>query len=457
MLPLWANSIVMNPFEDISLSKHLRTAIAELGYESPTPIQAEAYPVILSGRDMVGIAQTGTGKTLAYMLPLLRDLKFSKQIPPRIVILVPTRELVVQVVSQVESFTKYVNTRVLGVYGGVNINTQKQSIAQGVDILVATPGRLYDLVVNGALDLKSAKKLVIDEVDIMLDLGFRFQLTNIFDLLPTRRQSIMFSATMTEEIDVIIDDFFIAPVRISIAESGTPLGTIEQQAYPVRNFYTKVELLRYLLTNPDEYRKVLVFVSTKTNADRLFEAMEGSHGTETGIIHSNKTQNFRLNTIKEFDSGEKRILVATDVMARGLDFDKITHVINFDTPAFPENYMHRIGRTGRADQHGKSILFFTPQEETAKEAIERLMDFKIPVIEFPQEVKVSNELTPDERPKIAAANPHRNTKMVARGASTHEKSWKNQKTNQGGSYLRKGKVYKKPKTRGDKIANRRKA
>ena len=446
----------MTFFPELNLSKPLQSAIDELGFDSPTPIQAEAYPVILSGRDIVGIAQTGTGKTFAYLLPLLRDLKFSKEIPPRILVLVPTRELVLQAVEQIGSLIKYLNVRVLGVFGGVNINTQKQNIAEGTDILVATPGRLYDLVVHGSLQLKSVKKLVIDEVDIMLDAGFRFQLTNIFDLLPARRQNIMFSATMTEEIDVLIDEFFNAPVRISIAVSGTPLENIAQQCYPVPNFNTKVNLLRYLLADRDVYRKVLVFTGSKSTADRLFEELEVSHGPECGIIHSNKTQNFRIKAIHRFEAGKSRVLVATDVMARGLDFEKITQVINFDTPGFPENYMHRIGRTGRAEHPGQSILFFTPKEEGAREAIESLMAYRIPVSPFPDEVEISKELIPEEKPKGVMPNPHRNQKLAVKGASLHEKSAKNKKTNQGGSYLRKGKQYKKPQTRGDKIANRKK-
>lgn len=445
----------MLSFPELNLSKPLQSAIDELGFENPTPIQSEAYPVILSGRDIVGIAQTGTGKTFAYLLPLLRDLKFSKEIHPRILILVPTRELVLQAVEQIGSLTKYLNVRVQGVFGGVNINTQKQNLAQGTDILVATPGRLYDLVICGSLQLKAAKKLVIDEVDIMLDAGFRFQLTNIFDLLPARRQNIMFSATMTEEIDALIDDFFVAPARIKIAESGAPLENIAQQCYPVQNFNTKINLLKFLLNDRGTFNKVLVFTASKSNADRLFEALEESEGSELGIIHSNKTQNFRIKAIHRFEGGKSRVLVATDVMARGLDFANISHVINFDTPAFPENYIHRIGRTGRAEQPGQSILFYTPKEEISKQAIETLMGRSISIVDFPEEVEISKELIPEEKPKGLMPNPHRNQKVEIKGASLHEKSAKNKKTNQGGSYLRKGKQYKKPQTRGDKIANRR--
>jgi ATP-dependent RNA helicase RhlE len=445
----------MNTFDIFNLSNQLQNAIIDLGFKNPTPIQEKAFSVILSGKDVVGIAQTGTGKTFAYMLPILHEYKFSKQNNPRILILVPTRELVLQMVEMIEAFAKYITIRVLGVYGGTNINTQKIAVAQGADIIVATPGRLYDLAVSRALRLNDIKKLVIDEVDVMLDLGFRPQLTNIFELLKERRQNIMFSATMTEEIDLLIDDYFISPERISIALSGTPLENIEQTCYPVHNFYTKVNLLKHLLQDKKEFSKVLVFVSNKKNADRLFEAMENEYGMETAIIHSNKSQNYRIKSVEEFDEGKNRILVATDVIARGLDLERVTHVINFDTPAFPENYMHRIGRTGRAEEQGKSILFYTGQEEEAKEAIEELMAFKIPAIEFPEEVAISKETIPEERPDDSGSYG-KNIKIMNRGDAFHEKKDKNKKTNQGGSYLRKMKKYKKPKTRGDKNKNRKK-
>ncbi len=446
----------MNAFEDLNLSKQLYSAIDDLGFNTPTPIQLKATPVILSGRNVVGIAQTGTGKTLAYLLPLLRDLKYSNQIPPRILILVPTRELVLQVVEQVEILSKYMTIRVLGVYGGTNINTQKLAVVKGVDVLVATPGRLYDIAMHGALKLKAIKKLVIDEVDVMLDLGFRYQLSNIFDLLQERRQNIMFSATMTKEVDELINDYFIAPVKISIAVSGTPLENIAQQCYAVPNFYSKTNLLSFLLSDRDIYEKVLVFVSSKKEADRLAITMEERYGPELCVIHSNKSQNYRFRSIRQFDEGENRILITTDVMARGLDLEKISHVINFDTPQFPENYMHRIGRTGRAEQKGNSILFYSPKEENAREAIETLMNYQIPELDFPSEVQKSSQLTPEESPKVAEVHIKRLTDRDKTEKSFQEKKEKNKKTNQGGSYLRKKKNYKKPQTRGDKNYNKRK-
>ncbi len=446
----------MNSFEDFSLSKQLFNAVAESGFVKPTPIQEKAFPVIRSGKDMVGIAQTGTGKTMAYLLPLLNELKFSKQLNPRILILVPTRELVLQLVTIIEKLTMYMNIRALGVYGGTNINTQKQAVAQGTDILVATPGRLYDLAVTGVLQLNGIKKLVIDEVDIMLDLGFRPQLTNIFDLLKERRQNIMFSATMTDEIDVLIDDFFIAPAKISIAVSGTPLDNIAQSCYKVRNFYTKANLLTHILKDKDEFSKVLVFVSSKKNADLLYDTLQENIKSESCVIHSNKTQNYRIRSIQQFDQGKNRVLISTDVMARGLDLDKISHVINFDTPHFPENYMHRIGRTGRAEEKGKTILFYTEKEEKWKLAIEELMAFKIPIVDFPKEVEISDELIQEERPQLIDLKKNRrNLSSAVRGPSFHEKSERNLKNNSGGKAGLTRKKYKKPQKRGDKIQNMR--
>ena len=445
----------MNTFESLNLQKPLANAIDEMGFERPTPIQLEAFSVILSGKDVVGIAQTGTGKTLAYLIPLLHEHKFSKQMNPRVLILVPTRELVLQLVEMIEEAAKYITLRVLGVYGGTNINTQKQAVAQGCDILVSTPGRLYDLALSGVLQLKGIKKLVIDEVDVMLDLGFRPQLKNIFELLKERRQNIMFSATMTEEVDALIDDFFIAPVRISIAISGTPLENISQLCFPVKNFYTKVNLLIHLLKDKETFSKVLVFVSNKKNADRLHEALEEHYNAQVCVIHSNKSQNYRIKSVEQFDKGISRIIVATDVIARGLDLEKVTHVINFDVPIYPENYMHRIGRTGRAEQQGNSILFYTETEMEAKQAIENLMAYEIPLKDFPEEVEISTQTIPEERPKIIDKY-YRNPKIKSEETAFHEKKEKNQKTNQGGSYLRKMKQYKKPKTRGDKNINNRK-
>ncbi len=445
-------------FQDLNLTNPILNALEDLGISTPTPIQERSSPVILSGRDMVGIAQTGTGKTLAYLLPLLKMLKYSEQKNPRVLILVPTRELVVQVTEELEKITRYINVRILGIYGGTNINTQKQLVAQGQDILVATPGRLYDLAINRDLQLKSVQKLVIDEVDVMLDLGFRFQLNNILELLPKSRQNIMFSATMTQDVEKLIGEYFRAPETVSVAASGTPLENIHQVLYKVPNYYTKVNLLKDLLQDKEKYHKVLIFAGNKRISDRLFGDIDPVFQEECTIIHSNKTQNYRLRSIRQFGDGFCRILIATDVMARGLDIEHVSHVINFDTPAYPENYMHRIGRTGRAEKEGQAILFSTPSEQEDLDKIESLMNMKIEALDLPNKVEISTELIPEEQPKAKEIyNPTNFTDEDAPGPAFHEKSEKNKKVNLGGSYRREiKKKYKKPKTRGDKNYNRRK-
>lgn len=446
-------------FSSLNLNTPLTNALEDLGYETATPIQHQSFSVIMSGKDVVGIAQTGTGKTLAYCLPILRALPYSEQINPRVLIVVPTRELVLQVVEEMTKLAKYTKNRIIGVYGGANINTQKKTIAAGADIVVATPGRLYDLALARAIELKKIQKIVIDEVDVMLDLGFKFQIENILELLPRRRQGILFSATMTEKVEKIIKNSFINPIKISVAVSGTPLENIIQQRYQVTNFYTKINLLHHLLDDYETYHKVIVFGKNKRMADRIFEQVEEVFPDEACVIHSNKTQNYRLRSIKKFETGEKRILIATDVMARGIDIEKVSHVINLDTPDYPENYMHRIGRTGRAQKKGTSVLMSTEKEIPFLEQIENLMQRKIEVIPFPAEVPISDELTPEERPKVVEIDTTKRKKgdtETEKGEAFHEKKAKNQKENLGGSYRREiAKKYKKPKTKGDKNFNRR--
>ncbi|MCM4159676.1 DEAD/DEAH box helicase [Antarcticibacterium flavum] len=443
-------------FQDLNLNTPLYNALEDLKFHTPTPIQEKAFSSIMSGKDVVGIAQTGTGKTFAYMLPILRMHKYSEQKNPRVLVLVPTRELAVQVAEEIEKLTAYMNVRIAAVYGGVNINIQHQDLLQGQDIVVATPGRLYDLVLRRAIQLKSIQKLVIDEVDVMLDLGFRFQINNILELLPDNRQSIMFSATMTEAVEELIDANFKAPEKISVAMSGTPLENIEQKGYKIPNFHTKVNFLKHLLEDKETYSKVLIFVGYKRMADRLFEMLNEKFAEELTVIHSNKTQNYRLRSVRQFGDGFCRILVATDVMARGLDIENVSHVINFDTPEYPENYMHRIGRTGRAEKQGVSFLLTTEKEEENLERIEGLMNMKVPQYELPEEVAISTELIPEEQPKIFEINNPNKNAEDAPGPAFHEKSEKNKKVNLGGSYRREiAKKYKKPKTRGDKNANRR--
>ena len=446
----------MSNFKEINLSTQLQNAIHDLGLEKQTPIQSQTYSKILSGKDLVGIAQTGTGKTLAYCLPLLQELSYSNQNNPRVLILVPTRELVSQVVETLNELTKYITCRIIGVYGGTNINTQKIWLQDGADIIVATPGRLYDLALCRSLQLKEIKKVVIDEVDIMLDLGFYFQLTNIFELLPTKKQNIMFSATMTEDVSNLIDSFFSKPEKVQIALSGTPLNNIVQSKFAVPNYFTKVNLLSHLLSDKDEMKKVLVFVSSKKIADRLYDAISEFYLSETAVIHSNKSQNYRFRSINQYDEGKVRILIATDIIARGLDLDKISHVINFDTPTYAENYMHRIGRTGRAEENGKSILFYTEREERYKDSIENLMGIEIISVKIPEEIEITTQLTIEEKRERGKKIDRNSKEVVRENSGFHEKIEKNLKVNDRDRWRKeRRKKYKKPKSRGDKGANLR--
>ena len=324
-------------FTDLNLSAALLSALQDLRYTQPTPIQEKAFPVIMSGRDLLGIAQTGTGKTFAYLLPLLRQWTFSRELNPTVVVLVPTRELVVQVVREAEKLSTYQNTRVLGVYGGTNINTQAEAVLNGCDLLVGTPGRLLDLALNGSLRLKNVKKIVLDEVDEMLSLGFRSQLTRIMDLLPAKRQHLFFSATVTEEVEAFMEQHFADHAVVEAAPSGTPPAEITQRAIPVPNFHTKVNLLRHLLNEKSDMSRVLVFTASRSMADRLFEQMAPDFTEQVGIIHSNKDQNFRFRAVRQFREGETRVLIATDLVSRGIDIQGVTHVINFDVPEVAEN------------------------------------------------------------------------------------------------------------------------
>jgi len=421
----------MTSFNDLNLSKPVLRALQDLGLENPTPIQEKAFSVIMSGKDAVGIAQTGTGKTFAYLIPVLRQMTYSEQRHPRVLIVVPTRELVVQVVAEIEKLTKYMSLRVFGIYGASNINTQKQKVYDGLDILVATPGRLIDLTHSRTLQFSAVKKLIIDEVDEMLNLGFRPQLKQILEMLPPKRQNLMFSATLTEDVETIIEKYFNAPEYIEVITRGTPLEKIIQQAYIVPNFYSKVNLLKWLLQTDEAMTRVLLFVKNKKIADDLEKELE-EFSEDIGIIHSNKSQPHRFNAVKQFQDGTNRLLIATDVIARGLDLRDVTHVINFDIPKDPSSYIHRIGRTGRADKAGTALSFITSKEIEMQEAIEELMDKKIDLLDLPADVELSDELTADEIPAVRDKNLKKTKRIVIPTGAFHEKKAKNKKVQLGG-------------------------
>lgn len=388
-------------FEDIKLTKPLLNALNEQGITEMTPIQEKAIPKVLAGTDVIGIAQTGTGKTLAYLLPILRDLKFTESKHPRVLVLVPTRELAVQVASEVEKLTEYMSTRTIAVYGGTNINTQKKAVYAGCDIIIGTPGRLYDIAMTGLLRLKDIKKVVIDECDEMLSLGFRPQIQRIFDLLPTKRQNLLFSATITEDVDELVATFFRKTERIIAAPTGTPLQKINQVAYQANNFNTKYNLLKHLLTEDKSIEKVFIFVQSRVYADILFKKIEEDFPEQYGIIHSNKSQNFRLRMVREFKENQLKGIVATDLVARGIDIDNVSHVINFDLPDQRENYIHRIGRTGRAQSEGNTISFIMEDDQKMFEEIQDFMKLSIEYTPFPEGVEATTKLIPlEEAPDL---------------------------------------------------------
>ncbi len=434
-------------FDELNLNKALWNALADLEFDYATPIQAEAFPVIMSGKNVVGIAQTGTGKTLAYLLPVLRQLTFSKQRDPRVLIIAPTHELVIQIWEEAKKLTKYSGLRTLGVFGGANINKQKQAVYDGCDILIGTPGRVLDLAYTGILSFKSVRKLIIDEVDEMLSLGFRAQLNTLLEMLPEKRQNLLFSATLSEDVEGLINEYFIYAERIIVAPHGTPLERIKQYGYHVPNFFTKVNLLEILLQD-ESLQKVLIFVKSKKMADKLYEKITQRLPGQFAVIHSNKAHNTRLNALKNFTDGTHRVLIATDVMARGMDIQDVTHVINFDMPESKGDYLHRIGRTGRADSDGIAISFINEVEQQYQMEIEELTGKQIELLPLPEGLVISDIFSDDEIPKNAKTREKNYLKAPdiskSQGAF-HEKKEKNKKQNSGSAARHKPKFKKSGK------------
>ena len=423
-------------FHDLNLSKQLLKALDEQGLTTPTTIQSKSFSVIMSGRDVVGIAQTGTGKTLAFLLPILNMLKYSNQNDPRVVILVPTRELVLQVVEEIEKLTTYLTIRTLGIYGGANINTQIDQIMSGVDILVATPGRFYDVILNGTLKTKTVQKLIIDEMDEMLNLGFRVQLKNILEVIPEKRQNLLFSATLDEEVESIIDDYFNTPERVEAAAPGTPVEKIRQSAFKIPNFLSKVNLIKHLFEKDETMNKVLVFTKSRKVADLLFDNITENFPEEIGVIHSNKSQNYRFNSLKNFQENKHRILIATDLVSRGLDISDVSHVINFDIPEDPTNYIHRIGRTGRADKDGIAISFVSDLDVDLYAKIESTLNSTIAETIIPEEVEITPTLLEFEKPEVPGVNYLPKATLKNSQGAFHEKKDKNKKKNLGSKWKR---------------------
>ncbi len=366
-------------FRNLVLSSPILEAIREAGYTEPTPIQAAAIPPILAGHDLIGIAQTGTGKTAAFAWPILT--KLSEQPPqggrraPRALILAPTRELAAQIQENLRAYGKHLPLRVASIYGGVSERPQIEALRSGVDILVACPGRLLDLHGQGYGDLSAIRYLVLDEADRMLDMGFLPAIRQILRKLPRERQTLLFSATLCPEIEVLTREFLRSPKSVEIGRRANPAETVTQFVYEVAP-HLKTALLLHLLQDP-KLDMVLAFARTKHRADRLALQLERG-GLKTATLHSNRSQNQRMRALRDFKAGAARVLVATDIAARGIDVDGISHVINFDLPQNPEDYVHRIGRTGRARAIGDAISFVSPEDRGPLRSLERFLGRGIP-------------------------------------------------------------------------------
>jgi ATP-dependent RNA helicase RhlE len=383
-------------FENLGLSAPLLKAIREAGYDSPTPIQAQAIPAVLSGGDLLAGAQTGTGKTAGFTLPLLQKLSSAAAQPAgkrpiRALILTPTRELAAQVEESVRVYGKYLSLKSMVMFGGVGMNPQIDALRRGVDILVATPGRLLDHHQQGNLDLSRVEFFVLDEADRMLDMGFIHDIRRVLAVLPARKQSLLFSATFSDEIKALAERLLNAPRVIEVARRNATADTIAQKVHPVDR-ERKKDLLAHLIESQD-WHQVLVFTRMKHGANRLVEFLV-KQGITAMAIHGNKSQSARTRALADFKSGELRVLVATDIAARGIDIDQLPHVVNYELPNVPEDYVHRIGRTGRAGAEGEALSLVCIDEEGFLSGIEKLIKRQIP-----REIVPGFEPDPNARPE----------------------------------------------------------
>lgn len=414
-------------FKELKISKQILNALEEAGFETPTPVQTAAFPVIRSGRDMIGIARTGTGKTLAYLIPILMKLQYAQGKYPRAIVIVPTRELVVQVCESVELLTPHMDIRCIGIYGGTNIRTQQEKVYEGVDLLVATPGRFMDIYMNGIIRTPQVKTIVIDEADRLMDMGFMPQLRSILEVIPEKHQTLLFSATFSDTVTAIASEFMISPEKVEVAPQATTVDTVTQIRYDLPNIMTKINLLKLLLTDKQEFTKVMIFTESKKNADRITDKLADHWKEELSVIHSNKAQNTRLNALKAFREGKSRIIIASDVASRGLDITDVSHVINFDIPSLPEEYIHRIGRTARAGKEGTAISLVSPKEQKRFDEIEHLIGQQVEVHDLPENLEISDILLEEE--KIQTANiVYQKKRHLKGGGAFHPRSPKNNKS-----------------------------
>ncbi|MCE7067275.1 DEAD/DEAH box helicase [Dyadobacter sp. CY326] len=380
-----------NNFEQFKLNRQLLNAIEEAGYTEPTPIQEQAIPLALSGQDILGIAQTGTGKTAAYTLPLLMRIKYAQGEHARALIMAPTRELAMQISEAIAQLSKYTDIRTVVLFGGVGAKAQIEALRKGVDIIVATPGRFMDLYFQEEIIVKHLNVMILDEADKMMDMGFMPQIRKLLEIIPTKRQNMLFSATFSDKVERLSFEFLEFPTRIEVTPQATTAEMVSQSLYELPNFRTKINLLTHLLKDREAFNRVLIFTRSREVAGLVHQNLLDNvvREDELKVIHANKGQNTRTNAMEAFKEGSVRVMVATDVVARGIDITEVSHVINFDVPLIYEDYVHRIGRTGRANRIGQAITFMTLADEYHIRKIEKMIRMEIPRLELPEGLEIA--------------------------------------------------------------------
>ena len=388
-------------FDDLKLTRQFLNAIEDAGYENATPIQQKAIPPLRAGQDVIGIAQTGTGKTAAFLLPLLQTLKYAQGEAPRGLVLAPTKELVVQIHQEALKFASYTDLRIVAFYGGVGPKKQIEEIADGVDLIVSTPGRFLEIYSRGHVETKKLKHIVLDEADRMMDMGFMPQIRQIQEVIPTKRQNILFSATFPPRVERLAEEFLLWPTRIEVTPESTPVSTVAQYKLSLPNLRTKIAFIEWYVREQLGDDRLLIFTRRKEEAENLFKFLDRSFDKGVRAVHSNKGQNARINAMQDFRTGAVQILIATDVASRGIDVPETQWVINASVPRDPHDYIHRIGRTGRAFREGSALTLVDPAEKFALERIESLTGETL--LDFP----AVPELEPFETPRREKQNQAR--------------------------------------------------
>ncbi|MEN6618029.1 MAG: DEAD/DEAH box helicase [Rikenellaceae bacterium] len=415
-------------FKELNIIEPILKALIQEGYSTPTPIQVEAIPIILNNSDILGCAQTGTGKTAAFSIPILQKLygnvKQGRNKDIKALVLTPTRELAIQIDESFAAYGKYTSLRHTVVFGGVGQRPQTEALRNGVDILIATPGRLLDLINQGYINLKNIDFFVLDEADRMLDMGFIHDIKRILPLLPKKRQTLFFSATMPQEIASLANSILNNPAKVAVTPVSSTVDSIDQYIYFAEK-KEKISLLIHLL-NDKEKESVLVFSRTKHGADKIAKALSQA-GIGTEAIHGNKSQNARQNALSKFKSHNTRVLIATDIAARGIDIDQLSHVINYDLPEVPETYIHRIGRTGRAGYGGVALSFCEPEELPQLKGIQKLLGKQIAVVRDHGFELQSNSISQSRSDSRSQSGVVSKEKKEFRGSKSNGEFWRRQK------------------------------